>query len=285
MQSMINTALMGNSEGKGRIKGEYWEGQEAKKIGDVKAGGVVTGERQSLTVNKDLLKQNIKDQVIASVNNTSLTNQQKIGWYNKFQIDLKKEDAMLLEHGQLLNEEQTLELADLYSDYAIEYYLPPGGNIVSTVGLRDTSSSTSDARKTEASKSNAESLATDILNAVNSKSKSYFAGNTYRGKEIVDVNYNDKDQVQFIFRTGKTLEDKDGNRTPEESQSSFFDIKNPNNMANLYGSFSVDRFGTDTESEAIRLYGEKFIKNKIKQDKPRGTRFGSFGIPSTSGGR
>lgn len=285
MQSMINTALMGNAEGKGNIKGEYWEGQEAEKIGDVKAGGKITGERQSLTVNKELLKQNIKDQVLADVNNTSVTNQNKVGWYNKFQTDLKKDKAQLIPHGELLTEEKALELADLYADYAIEYYLPPGGNIVSTVGLRDSSSSTSDARKTEASKGNAESLATDILNAVNKKDRSYFTGNTYRGKEIIDVEYNDKDQVQFILATGSTVEDEDGNRVREQRKSSFFDVKDANNMANLYGSFSVDRFGSDAESEAIRLYGEKFIKNKIKQDKPRGTRFGGLGSTSSSGGR
>lgn len=285
MQSMINTALMGNAEGKGKIKGEYWEGQEAEKIGDVKAGGKITGERQSLTVNKELLKQNIKDQVLADVNNTSVTNQNKVGWYNKFQTDLKKDKAQLIPHGELLTEEKALELADLYADYAIEYYLPPGGNIVSTVGLRDNSSSNSDARKTEASQDNAESLATDILNAVNNKDRSYFAGNTYRGKEIIDVIYDDKDQVQFILATGSTVDDGDGNRVREQRKSSFFDVKNANNMANLYGSFSVDRFGSDAESEAIRLYGEKFIKNKIKQDKPRGTRFGGLGSTSSSGGR
>jgi len=285
MQSMINTALMGNAEGKGNIKGEYWEGQEAEKIGDVKAGGKITGERQSLTVNKELLKQNIKDQVLADVNNTSVTNQNKVGWYNKFQTDLKKDKAQLIPHGELLTEEKALELADLYADYAIEYYLPPGGNIVSTVGLRDNSSSNSDARKTEASQGNAESLATDILNAVNNKDRSYFAGNTYRGKEIIDVLYDDKDQVQFILATGSTVDDGDGNRVREQRKSSFFDVKNANNMANLYGSFSVDRFGSDAESEAIRLYGEKFIKNKIKQDKPRGTRFGGLGSTSSSGGR
>ena len=49
MQGMVNTALMGNKEGKGNIKGEYWDGQNAEKIGDVKAGGKITGERQSLT--------------------------------------------------------------------------------------------------------------------------------------------------------------------------------------------------------------------------------------------
>ena len=284
MQGMVNTALMGNKEGKGNIKGEYWDGQNAEKIGDVKAGGKITGERQSLTVNKDLLKENIKDQVIASVNNTAITNQEKIGLYNKFQRDLKKEDASLLEHGQLLNEEKILELADLYSDYAIEYYLPPGGNIVSTVGLRDNSSSNSDARKTEASQGNAESLATDILNAVNNKDRSYFAGNTYRGKEIIDVLYDDKDQIQFILATGSTVDDGDGNRVREQRKSSFFDVKDANNMANLYGSFSVDRFGSDAESEAIRLYGEKFIKNKINEEKPKGNRFvGGFGNTSSSG--
>jgi len=295
MQSMINSALMGNAEGKGKIKGEYWENQKAEKIGDVEVGGVITGERQSLTINKELLKQNIKEQVLADVNNTSVTNQNKVGWYNMFERKLKKDKAQLIPHGKLLTEEQNLELADLYADYAMEFYLPPEANIVSTIGLKDNSSGNNKKLKQQYQKETTQKLVDEVYDAVDKKDKSYFVGAKYNGEEITNVDFSDPSNIYIEFWDGNFVDepvlDEKGKetgkfeKTKKKVLTAPINVNSGNSMANLFKQISTQRLGKNEEGIDISEAGMDFMRQKVNENKPKGNRFGGLGSTSASGSR
>jgi len=280
MKAMVNNALMGNAEGKGNIKAEYWQGQKAKKIGDVTAGGKVTGERQSLTINKELLKQNIMDEALADVNNTSVTNRDKVGWFNKFQTELKGDKAVLLDHGDLVTDEQIQELAGLYADYAIEYYSPPSANVVSVARVSDSSGTKSSKSQAENNES-ANKLANDIYNAAEQRNSNYFVGKSYKGKEITGAEFTSDGKLEIVYTTGRTVKEEvknDEGKMVEERKSetmkAVVDTKNPDSMGNLFNRFAIGEYGTDAGGEKIRDIGNPIIRGLVDKREGR-NRFAS----------
>lgn len=123
MQKMMNTVFYGNEKGEGKIDSEFYKDQEFKVVKDVRyTDGTLKGQIREQKPNKQLIEDRSRSIIDSKINNTTVSNSDKIGWYNMFQTSLYGENAEQLEHTDLITEEQTEKLAKDYGEYALRTY-------------------------------------------------------------------------------------------------------------------------------------------------------------------